>query len=290
MRDIADAAFLLAGIEAGSLRARRVIGRGYSNAHRWLVRCDDGSSVFVKQADDEQTAEWLRCEYAVYSRLDASFMPGVLGWSDGELPALVLEDLSGCLWPPPWTAGRVAGIRSALGELAALPPMEGLPRLADTDHGRSGWLEVARDPAPFLSTGVCSPAWLDRALPALVGATSSAACLEGESMVHRDVRSDNLCFRGDRPIIVDWNLLAVGNPAWDLAFWLPSLHAEGGPPPDRVARLPGDVVAFVAGFFAARAGLPVIPVAPRVRDVQLAQLRTALPWCARVLGLPVPVA
>ena len=42
----------------------------------------------------------------------------------------------------------------------------------------------------------------------------------------------------------------------------------------------------MSGYFAARAGLPVIPNAPRVRAVQLAQLRTALPWAQRALGLP----
>jgi hypothetical protein len=46
----------------------------------------------------------------------------------------------------------------------------------------------------------------------------------------------------------------------------------------------------MSGFFAARAGLPPIPTAPHVREVQLAQLRTALPWAARALGLPPPPA
>ena len=42
----------------------------------------------------------------------------------------------------------------------------------------------------------------------------------------------------------------------------------------------------VSGFFAARAGLPEIPVAPHVRGLQRAQLRAALPWAIRALGLP----
>ena len=39
---------------------------------------------------------------------------------------------------------------------------------------------------------------------------------------------------------------------------------------------------------AARAGLPGISDAPRVRLVQRQQLQTALPWAARALGLPPP--
>jgi hypothetical protein len=43
---------------------------------------------------------------------------------------------------------------------------------------------------------------------------------------------------------------------------------------------------LVSGYFAARAGLPTIPSAPRVRDIQRAQLGKALPWAVRALRLP----
>ena len=76
----------------------------------------------------------------------------------------------------------------------------------------------------------------------------------------------------------------------DVAAWLPSLHAEGGPPPDAVLPDAPEAASFMCSFFAARAGLPSIPTAPRVRAVQLAQLRTALPWPARALGLRPPDA
>jgi hypothetical protein len=44
----------------------------------------------------------------------------------------------------------------------------------------------------------------------------------------------------------------------------------------------------MAGFHASCAGLPAPSTAPRVRIVQQAQLRAALPWAARSLGLPPP--
>ena len=47
-----------------------------------------------------------------------------------------------------------------------------------------------------------------------------------------------------------------------------------------------EITAWVAGFMACRAGLPLIPSAPRVRLVQCAQLSTALPWAMRALALP----
>ena len=72
----------------------------------------------------------------------------------------------------------------------------------------------------------------------------------------------------------------------DVAFWLPSLEFEGGPPPEDVAPPAGVFASLIAGFFASRAGLPDIPDAPFVRRVQREQLSTALPWAVRALGLP----
>jgi len=86
-----------------------------------------------------------------------------------------------------------------------------------------------------------------------------------------------------------WNQACVGNELVDVAFWLPSLHDEGGPAPDEVLPdCPPELAGTIAGFFAARAGLPPPATAPRVRPLQLAQLRVALPWAARALGLPEP--
>jgi thiamine kinase-like enzyme len=54
-------------------------------------------------------------------------------------------------------------------------------------------------------------------------------------LLHFDVRSDNVCFAGDRAVLVDWNWAAIGNPVMDVAARLPSLHAEGGPPPEEIS-------------------------------------------------------
>jgi hypothetical protein len=87
-------------------------------------------------------------------------------------------------------------------------------------------------------------------------------------------------------VLVDWNLACVGNGAFDVAFWLPSLRLEDGPEPWEVMTQAGPLAAAVAGFFAARAGLPPPEGAPTVRDFQRRQLDVALPWAARELGLP----
>ena len=149
----------------------------------------------------------------------------------------------------------------------------------------AGWSLVADDPTPFLSLGLCPAEWLKAALPALLSAELDTP-LEGDELVHLDVRSDNLCFANGRVLLVDWNLACRANGLLDVAFWLPSLEAEGGPRPETVAPETSVFAAAISGFFAARAGLPLIEHAPFVRRVQDQQLRTALPWAIRALDLP----
>jgi 2-polyprenyl-3-methyl-5-hydroxy-6-metoxy-1,4-benzoquinol methylase len=179
-------------------------------------------------------------------------------------------------------------VLASLREVAATRPLPAeLPRLEERRSALAGWAVVARDFAPLLALELCSQRWLAHALPELLRAEQHAQ-LGGDDLLHLDLRSDNLCLAGERVVFVDWNCAARGNAAVDRAFLAPSLRLEGGPLPDDV--LPGQapLAAFVAGFFAARAGLAAIPDAPGVRLIQLRQLRIALPWAARALGLPPP--
>jgi hypothetical protein len=274
----------LLGVEP---RRWRTAGAGYTHNERWVVQLADGRSVFVKAAVDELTAEWLRAEYRVYSRIDDGFLPHLLAWGDDHLPILVLEDLTSAGWPPPWTADRVDAVLGTLSEVAATPPPEGLEALEDRREDLAGWTEVARDSAPFLGLGLASSRWLEDALPILCAA-EEACVLDGGALLHFDVRSDNICFLEGRALLVDWNWAARGNPVLDVAAWLPSLAAEGGPRPEEILSGEPEAAALVSGYFAARAGLPPIPPAPRARTVQREQIRAALPWVVRELGLPAP--
>jgi Ser/Thr protein kinase RdoA (MazF antagonist) len=151
----------------------------------------------------------------------------------------------------------------------------------------SGWSDIALDPAPFLTLGLSTHAWLDAALPALIRSERPPE-IAGDRLLHFDVRSDNICFTADRTLLVDWNWIARGNPLLDVAAWLPSLATEGGLLPEEVE--PGAAVfaPALAGYFCSHAPLPVIADAPHVRDAQLEQALTSLPWAARWLGLPPP--
>ncbi|MBI1930535.1 phosphotransferase [Candidatus Poribacteria bacterium] len=276
-------------------RVERIVGkhairflyasRGYTPAERWSITFSEQTSAFVKMGTTAPTSARLRGEHQIYTSVKGAFMPRYFGWEDdGVNPLLILEDLSQGFWPPPWNTARIDAVIHALSEMhassASAPPYH-------TVHGdRFGcWHEVAANPKPFLSLGLASEKWLERALPILIEQEDQVE-LSGTSLIHFDIRSDNICLRDNRAVLVDWDCACLGNPKLDLGSWLPSLQAEGGPQPESILPNAGSIAAWVSGFFASRAGLPQIPQAPRVREVQRVQLETALPWAIRALELP----
>ncbi len=262
-----------------------VVGRGYTPATRLLATLSTGRRVFIKAATNDYTAESLRAEQRIYDRLRAPFLAEHLAFQDGARPVMVLEDLSGAHWPPAWRPGDVAAVRRTLRDVAAarLPDLPAVAR----EEFCSGWRQVAADPQPFLALNLVSARWLADSLPRLIAATD-AVDLSGDDLLHSDLRSDNLCIRDGAVTLVDWNFACIGNTDFDLAFWAPSLAAEGGGMPEELLPSAPLLAAMVSGFFAARAGLPVIPSAPRVRHIQQVQLSQALPWAIRALRLSSP--
>jgi len=274
------------GVDAQSWHA--VTARTGNQRGHWIVRLRDGTSIFVKAPWDDASAAWLATEALVYQNVQGSFLPRLLAW-DGSV--LVLEDLSGELWPPAWTPEGIGAVLASLHELGEAPPPAGLPRLTDQRELliERGWPAIQADPEPFLSLGLCGRNWLEAALPELRSATESAE-LDGEALVHLDIRSDNLCLRDGHALFVDWNQASIGNPRFDLAEWLPSLATEGGPVPEEL--MPeadaAPFAALLAGLWGARAGLPVPDELPNLRNMQRVQAAEALAWSARALGLPAP--
>ena len=282
---------------AVAARAARVLGwtptswrpvtGGYTPAARYVAAAPGREPAFVKVATTPVTAAMLRREGVIYRRLSAPFMPRLLGWDDHETePLLIIEDLSDARWPPPWDAPLVEAV---LEQIARLHGMDAdLPSFSEV-HGAMtrGWASVAENPAPFLSLGLAAPEWLTRSLPGLIEA-ETACPLEGSAPVHFDLRSDNICRANSGVKFIDWAAASLGNPRLDLGGWLPSLAFEGGPPPDDILPDAPEIAAWVSGYFAARAGLPIIADAPFVRRVQREQLSTALPWAIRALKLSEP--
>lgn len=263
----------------------RPVYGGYTPTARFAVTLGNRSG-FVKIATTEITARQVNREIVAYSAISGSFVPRILAAeAHATTPILIIEDLSSAIWPPPWTSALLDEVLDAISVMHQTS--------TELTHGgllqgrEAGWPSVAADPASFLSLGLVSSQWLDQALPALLA--SEAACLlTGDALTHLDLRSDNLCVTSEGVKFIDWAEACRSDPAVDLGFFLPSLAFEGGPIPETI--LPGraDVAATVSGFFAARAGLPDIPLSPFVRRLQREQLSTALPWAIRALDLPAP--
>ncbi|HEY9401112.1 MAG TPA: hypothetical protein VIQ24_00365 [Pyrinomonadaceae bacterium] len=262
---------------------RRVEG-GYTAALRLLCKTTD-ASFFAKIGTTPGTSKSLSREIRIYNSLSGDFIPRLVASEDQESePILLIEDLSLQHWPPPW------GERHVELTLAQINALHHTPASLETFaqvHGLrdANWRAVAADPAPFLALGMADAKWLEAALPILMQYEERCPT-EGDSLSHLDLRSDNICITANRAVFVDWNVACLSNPRLDLGFWLPSLAYEGGPEPEKILPDAPEVAAWVSGFFAARAGLPEISDAPRVRTVQRRQLETALPWAARALDLP----
>ena len=304
------------------MRGSRVWG-GYGPSATFVLTLEDGGSVFVKGSHPRHTTVGIAAteiEERVYREIDVirPWAPRFLGSvEDGPWRMLVLEDLSSGEKMLPWTTAK---LRAAIESLAQFhrasqdydPPAwvpaynassflnlfkieEGRPTIAGETDSRSRFLHLFADTRE-------AEAWTEAALPRLLDAARGAASIGGPAgLVHMDVRSDNLIFQGGRAILLDWPYLAHGPVLWDTAAFFPSIDGEGGATPEEALLLyesalgvsfdPSDIAAaasLIAGFFATRAGLPDVPVLPRLRTVQKMQLFPSLRWAARLLSLPPP--
>lgn len=280
----------------GRVVAAEPRGGGYTRAGSYVVRLADGRGAFVKTGEGEESAtRSLRTEAAVLSAFhpDTPWAPRVLAWDDdAEHPLLVLEDLSVARWPPPYPADT-RPLFDVLLEVARAPHPDGLERLQDRGPDGATFWERVGDRAPdFLALGLCSPDWLDRALPALAQ-SERAVTFAGEDLCHLDVFAGNVCFLDGRgPVLVDWATPAIGNAWVDVGFAVVSVLSEGGRLPEGLT-LPGgrSIAAFLAGHNAHEVILPHPEWArpdASLRADQLGDLRSALPWAASELGLPPP--
>ena len=59
----------------------------------------------------------------------------------------------------------------------------------------------------------------------------------GSTLLHGDVRADNVLLTADGVVFVDWPHAAVGTPVFDLVAWAPSVVLEGGPEPEELLAL-----------------------------------------------------
>ncbi len=105
---------------------RPIQSRGYAAAFHAIAELEDGRTAFVKSGAEEVTSGFLRQEIPIYRAVSGPFMPALLGADEADPPILVLEDLSGARWVPPWDEGAVEAVLAALGTVAATTPPDWL--------------------------------------------------------------------------------------------------------------------------------------------------------------------
>ena len=155
-----------------------------------------------------------------------------------------------------------------------------------------GWAALAADAAP---AGL--DPWTRAHLRRLADLESGwpDACA-GSTLVHGDVRGDNVLLTAVGDVVfVDWPHAAVGNPAFDLVAWAPSVVLEGGPEPeDLLARYRSErplddnavtvLLAAIAGFLVSHSLRPAPPGLPTLRPFQADQGAVAVEWLRRRTG------
>ncbi|MGW1226695.1 aminoglycoside phosphotransferase family protein [Streptomyces sp. NPDC001515] len=269
---------------------------GFSPGVAARVRLADGRRAFVKAVSAEAnpgSPDLHRAEARHTAALPPHApVPALLGsYDDGTRVALVLEDIDGHQPRVPWDRGELDRVLDAVARLSALltPAPFDAPEIAVREASLfTGWrsLHAAGD------TGRLDP-WAARHLGALAEREAGwAAPATGDTLVHADLRADNILLTEDRVVFVDWPHARRAAPWFDLLAMLPSVAAQGGPDPEAVFTahpLGRDadpagvttVLTALAGYFVAHSLRPDPPGLPTVRAFQAAQGAAALDWLRR---------
>jgi hypothetical protein len=269
---------------------------GYSPGAAARLELDTGRRAFAKAVGPELNPDSpgiYRAEARIAAALPAAaWAPEFLGAIDsGGWVLLLFEDIDGAPPAAGWRPAELTRVLAAIADLATAltpAPLEA-PAIAER-HGASftGWRQLAADAGTGDQPGL--DPWARAHLPELADLEAGwAAAAQGDSLIHADLRSDNILLTADRVVFVDWPWACRAAPWFDLVAMLPSITLEGGPPPGEIlAAHPVTrgadpeavtaVVAALAGFFTRQSRLPAPPGLPTVRAFQAAQGEVALDW------------
>ncbi len=276
---------------------------GFSPGVAARAELADGRRVFVKAVGavlDPFAPVLLRNEIDVLARLPRTLpVPPLLGaHDDGEWVAAVLRDVDGRSPALPWRRDELDLVLAALVSLATAgtpSPIDVPTVFAQHEHCFTGWRRLAGGHPRVDELPAAVRDRLD-GLAELEARWSSAAA--GDTLLHGDLRADNLLIADGTVWFVDWPHATVGAPWVDLLFMLPSVAMQGGGAcPDDVWAGHGParganpdavnaVLAAVAGFFVSRSLEPTPPNLPRIREFQRAQGDAALTWLWHRLRVP----
>jgi aminoglycoside phosphotransferase (APT) family kinase protein len=271
---------------------------GFSPALAARLRLADGSRVFLKAVSEDANPDSHHI-YRQEARVVAALPPTVPsppfrwlydrhGWV-----ALCFDDVDGRHPHDPWTEGDldvvVRGLRAMSAALTPSPIVVD-ESAADAFAGvLNGWVialergETRLD--PWARRNLNRLAHVELGTPSAVG---------GESLVHFDLRADNILISGDRVWVVDWPVARFGAAWVDWVAMAPSVEMQGGPRCEDflhrfdVAGVPAAsitaAICSLAGYFSVHSLDPPPPGIPTVRSFQAAQGALALRWLRERTG------
>jgi hypothetical protein len=279
---------------------------GFSPGVAARLRTADNRRVFVKAAGLEPNPgvpAIHRQEGRIAALLPTSAPVPRLLWShdDTETGWVVLayEEIDGHAPAQPWQVDELNRVIDAMAELAETltpsPLPDGMVGTASEAFAARlcGWQYLLDDP----SLHARLDDWSARHLEVLAELeTHAPAAVDGNTLLHFDIRADNILLAPDRVWFVDWPLACVGAAWVDAVFFAPSVAMQGGLPPEQImARHPAcrtadpdaitAAVAATAGFFIYGSLQPPPPGLPTLRPFQAAQGAVAREWLAERTGL-----
>jgi aminoglycoside phosphotransferase (APT) family kinase protein len=272
---------------------------GFSPGSADRVLTDNGRRAFVKAAGVEQnemTIELHRREARVAAGLPATVpAPALLGvHDDGQWIALVFEDVDGRHPATPWVAHEIDAVMAALAQVAAATQVTSrLPTAVDElASDLAGWHRIAADRPADLDP------WALSRIDYLCGLSDRAlTALQGDHLVHTDIRADNLLVRSDGTVaVVDWPWATRG-PVWlDRLLLLVNVNLFGGHDVEKLLTKHVDagrdditaVLAGLAGYLLDAARLPPPRGLPTLRGFQAAQGERTLAWLKSAIRPVVP--
>lgn len=265
--------------------------RGFTPGFASVLECEDGTRHFVKAASLRAQGPFAAAYREEARKLEA-LPEGVpaprLLWSyDGEWVALGIDHVEGRHPIRPWTAGDLDACLDALETVAdrLTPAPEDLtldPAAAEFAPFLSHWdhVRATQPDLPHLAEAIAL-------------AERYAGVMTGDTVVHTDVRDDNVLLDADgRAWFFDWNWPVVG------AAWLDSLFMLIGPRGDGLdvesviaerpllREVPAEsidvVISLVTAYFLKSADDPVPATSPFIRDHQRWQGEVCWEWlCER---------
>jgi hypothetical protein len=193
---------------------------------------------------------------------------------------LIFEDVDGAPPTTPWKHAELVRVLEALADLATRltpTPALGLPTVIDKHADDfDGWARLARDPDRLRTAD--GDGWLTDHLQQLDRfAQGWSAARAGNTLLHADIRADQLLLTDERVYLVDWAHACVGADFVDPLLFFPSVVLDGGPTIDELVTLShqtreagptrlASVASAAASFFIERSTRPPPPGLPTVRD------------------------